>query len=153
MFLNKMNPLGFLLLAVAFSRTGGGAVAFSSSATTKKHLNLLTTSGVVGIGAGNLNRLQTVALFSSPVEVSQSQQESQTDISSESANGSSIFSTLVDKSSLQSAASVFAGVFFTFVLNNFTQLGPVKASSIIGLVSTILLPESLLPLKLAALCG
>ena len=52
--------------------------------------------------------------------------------------------------SLPTIASVLAATVGTFVLNNSLNLGPVKASSLVGLVSTLILP---LPLAIAAFCG
>jgi hypothetical protein len=67
---------------------------------------------------------------------------------------SSLLSSIVpDKSVIQSAGSVFCGVVATFLLNNYAHVGPIRASSIVGLIATLALPESYLQLKLAAFCG
>ena len=58
--------------------------------------------------------------------------------------------TFLSSSQVQSAASVFGGCLLTYYLNNFTPLGPVKASSVVGIVASLALP---LPLALAAFCG
>lgn len=47
-------------------------------------------------------------------------------------------------------ASVFGGSVLTFALNNYLSIGPIKASSTVGLIGAVLLPEKL---ALAALCG
>ncbi|KAL3912091.1 MAG: hypothetical protein SGARI_001330 [Bacillariaceae sp.] len=57
---------------------------------------------------------------------------------------------ILSSSEVQSAAAVFVGTVVTYYLNNFTPLGPVKASSVVGIASALTLP---LPLALAAFCG
>lgn len=52
--------------------------------------------------------------------------------------------------SVPTAASVFIATFGTFILNNYLSLGPVKSSSIAGLIATMILPEKL---AIAAFCG
>lgn len=52
--------------------------------------------------------------------------------------------------SFPTAASVFGSTVGTFVLNNYLNLGPIKASSVAALVATMILPEKL---ATAALCG
>ena len=63
--------------------------------------------------------------------------------------------SVLQNSKLQSATAVFVATVLTFWLNNgtSTNLGPIKASSVVGLLATLSLPESLLSLKLAAFCG
>ncbi|KAL3894361.1 MAG: hypothetical protein SGARI_007770, partial [Bacillariaceae sp.] len=56
----------------------------------------------------------------------------------------------LSSSEVQSAAAVFGGTLLTYYLNNFTPLGPVKASSVVGIAASLALP---LPLALAAFCG
>lgn len=50
----------------------------------------------------------------------------------------------------QMVASVFLGCVATFALNNLLSVGPIKSSSIVGMISTMLLPEKL---ALGAFCG
>ena len=52
--------------------------------------------------------------------------------------------------SIPSVASVFVATVGTFLINNYLNLGPIKASSIIALAASLVLPEKL---ALAALCG
>ena len=61
-----------------------------------------------------------------------------------------IFSELLLKNEVQVAASVFFGTVSTFALNNCVSLGPIKASSLVGMLSALILPEKM---ALASLCG
>lgn len=60
------------------------------------------------------------------------------------------FQSTLGSPALQTAAAVFAGTVLTFQLNNFANLGPIKASCIVGLVAASILPEKL---ALATLSG
>ena len=94
-------------------------------------------------------------LFSTSESSSSSNQQQTTKekISAVSTAATAAVSAAIPKgisASLPTVASVLAATVGTFVLNNSLNLGPVKASSLVGLVSTLILP---LPLAIAAFCG
>ncbi|KAG7343029.1 hypothetical protein IV203_020974 [Nitzschia inconspicua] len=57
---------------------------------------------------------------------------------------------ILSSSQLYSAAAVFGGTVLTYHLNNDRNLGPIVASSVVGILSALSLP---LPLALASFCG
>jgi hypothetical protein len=57
---------------------------------------------------------------------------------------------ILSSSELQSAAAVSVGTLTTYYLNTFTPLGPIQASSVVGIATCLVMP---LPLALAAFCG
>jgi hypothetical protein len=61
---------------------------------------------------------------------------------------SRIFS--LEQSTLEMAATMIAATSLTFLLTNASSLGPIRASSVIAMLATMVLPENL---ALVALCG
>jgi hypothetical protein len=137
----------FQLFLTATSVVATGTSAWSPSSTsTSKSL------GLNGVGTALQKPRFVLSAFSADAILTDDVEspESKSTIEAPSSKAYEKVRKVLENTAVQSAASVFAGTFLTFILHNFVSLGPIKASSLTALLATLVLPENF---ARAVLCG